>query len=72
MTEHAYRQARAQLLRSYCSQAVECRYWDEGAATWLGVPTFDGGDDRGVRCDEGQVVKSMPLVRPTTRRRHTN
>ena len=51
MTEHAYRQARAQLLRSYCSQAVECRYWDEGAAAWLGVPTLDGGDDRGVRCD---------------------
>ena len=30
VSERKYQQARAELLRSYCSEAIDCRYWDEG------------------------------------------
>ena len=39
VSERKYQQARAELLRSYCSEAIDCRYWDEGVAAWRGVPT---------------------------------
>ena len=55
MTKGAHAAAEAALVASYagyCSEYIECRYWDEEAAHWLPVPTVDsGGDERGVRCE---------------------
>jgi hypothetical protein len=66
VSERAYRQARAQLLGSYCSEAIDCRYWDEGAGAWLAVPTVDAADERSVRCESDHLTDFIVVSAPSS------
>jgi len=66
VSERKYQQARAELLRSYCSEAIDCRYWDEGVEAWRGVPTVDAADEHSVRCESDHWTLTLTLARPRT------
>ena len=66
VSERKYQQARAELLRSYCSEAIDCRYWDEGVEAWRGVPTVDAADERSVRCESDHLTDFIIVSAPSS------